>query len=147
MREMLQHRGRVGVPVLIDNKQSRAVQIDADDAIGMRRPPGPDLRPQCGCFVAPPDNGFFLERAILQLTDGDRKHGDATGSELERGDEIVAHHTPPRITMGDEGQPNFSEMAVRKLASRCPSHWRKTWHASHVIRCACGPADEPMTPR
>src|SRR5262245_10902391 len=49
--------------------------------------------------------------------------------------------------MGDEGQPNFSEMAAMKSASRCPSHWRKVLHALHVIRFACGPVDEPMTPR
>src|SRR5262245_26096771 len=48
--------------------------------------------------------------------------------------------------MGDEGQPNFSEMAATKSASRCPSHWRKMLHASHVTRFVCGPADEPMTP-
>ena len=48
--------------------------------------------------------------------------------------------------MGDEGQPNFSEMTAMKSASRFPSHWRKTLHASHVTRFACGPADEPITP-
>src|SRR5262249_38427289 len=48
--------------------------------------------------------------------------------------------------MGDVGQPNFSEMTAKKSASRCPSHWRKALHASHVTRFACGLADEPMTP-
>src|SRR5262249_33504062 len=56
------------------------------------------------------------------------------------------HHAPRKV-MGDEGQPNFSEMAVRKSASRCPSHRRKPLHASHVTRFACGSADNPMTPR
>src|SRR5262245_55680246 len=56
------------------------------------------------------------------------------------------HHTPRKM-MGDEGQPNFPETFAMKSASRCPSHWRKMLHALHVTRFACGPADEPMTPR
>src|SRR5262245_39727470 len=49
--------------------------------------------------------------------------------------------------IGDVGQPNFAETSAMKSASRCPSHLRKTLHASQVTRFACGPADEPMTPR
>jgi hypothetical protein len=99
--------GCAGMLVQIDDKQARAVQIDAGDAIRVRLPPGADLRAQCGCLIAPPDDGFFLKRAVLQFPDSDRKHGDAAGGVFQRSGEIVAHHTPPRITMGDEGAPNF----------------------------------------
>jgi hypothetical protein len=48
--------------------------------------------------------------------------------------------------MGDEGAPNFLEMAAMKAASRCASHRQKALHPKQVIRCACGPLEVPTTP-
>src|SRR5262249_27065039 len=51
-----------------------------------------------------------------------------------------------RRTMGDEGQPNFSQIVRRKSASRFASHLQKAPQLEQVTLFACGPPLLPMIP-